>query len=64
MEARHPYTVARGSRKPWRFVLNSKDVMQASGDRQVMGNNTIDDVFMSYYDANAGLYYKFWLLRA
>ena len=49
VEARHPYTVARGARKPWRFILNSKDVMQASGDRQSLGNNTMDDVFMSFF---------------
>jgi hypothetical protein len=49
VEARHPYTVARGNRKPWRFIVNSKDVMQASGDRRILGNHTMDDVFMSFF---------------
>ena len=49
VEARHNYTVARGNRKPWRFVVNSRDVMQASGDRKILGNGTMDDVFMSFF---------------
>ena len=49
VEARHNYTVARGDKKPWRFIINSKDVMQASGDRRIRGNHTMDDVFMSFF---------------
>ena len=48
VEARHPYTVARGNRKPWRFILNTLDVMQGTGDGLMLGNHTLDDVFMSF----------------
>ena len=53
VEARHNYTAPHsrtGQRqRPWRFVVNSKDVMQGSGDRRVKNNHTMDDIFMSFY---------------
>ena len=47
--ARHNYTSNARSPKPWRFILNSKDVMQGSDDRQKLNGHTLDDVFMSFY---------------
>ena len=44
VEARHNYTSTS-----WRFVVNAKDVMQASGDRQRLNGHSMDDVFMSFY---------------
>lgn len=44
VEAHHNY-----SSTSWRFVINSKDVMQASGDRQKLNGHSMDDVFMSFY---------------
>ena len=46
VEARHNYTSNSSS---WKFIINSKDVMQGSGDRQKLNGNTMDNVFMSFY---------------
>lgn len=52
VEARHNYSkevIHTNQRHPWRFILNTKDVMQGSGDRQQLGGHTVDEVFMSFY---------------
>lgn len=49
IEPRHAYTTTRGNRKPWRFILNSRDVMQGGGTMKVITNNTVHEVFMSFF---------------
>lgn len=49
VEARHNYSSPAGT--PWRFVVNSKDVMQGSGvlfEDNVNGHS-VDDFFISFY---------------
>jgi hypothetical protein len=48
VEARKNYS-GKSQDRPWQFVVNSKDVMQSSGDRQKLNGQTMDDVFMSFY---------------
>lgn len=52
VEARHNYSkevLHTNRRHTWRFILNTNDVMQGSGDRQKLNGHTMDEVFMSFY---------------
>lgn len=50
VEGRHNFSKEMDTKRPpWRFILNTKDVMQGSGDRQKLDGHTLDEVFMSFY---------------